>query len=86
MKKLKCLSIQRDGKTIDLYKKVREGKLNADCQSQSPMLSDSAKPSSSPWGQARLVGAGEPNEGHKPPASCPSPPAPKTREATGPNP
>jgi hypothetical protein len=44
------------------------------------------------WGQARLVGAGETggageaNGGRKPPASCPSPPAPDTREATGPNP
>jgi len=38
------------------------------------------------WGQARLVGAGEANGGRKPPASCPSPPAPNTREATGPNP
>jgi hypothetical protein len=32
------------------------------------------------------VGAGEANGGRKPPASCPSPPAPNTREATGPNP
>jgi len=38
------------------------------------------------WGQARLVGAGEANGGRKPPATCPSPPAPNTREATGPNP
>jgi hypothetical protein len=38
------------------------------------------------WGQARLVGAGEANGGRKPPASCPSPPTPNTREATGPNP
>jgi len=38
------------------------------------------------WGQARLVGADEANGGRKPPASCPSPPAPNTREATGPNP
>jgi len=32
------------------------------------------------------MGAGEANGGRKPPASCPSPPAPNTREATGPNP
>ena len=38
------------------------------------------------WGQARLVGAGEANGGRKPPGLCPSPPAPNTREATGPNP
>jgi hypothetical protein len=38
------------------------------------------------WGQARLVGAGEDNGGRKPPATCPSPPARNTREATGPNP
>jgi len=30
------------------------------------------------WGQARMVGAGEANGGCKPPASCPSPPAPNT--------
>jgi hypothetical protein len=71
---------------MDLYTKEREGKLNADCQSWSPMPSTSAEPSSSPWWQARLVGAGEVNGGRKPPASCPSPPALNTREATGPNP
>jgi hypothetical protein len=38
------------------------------------------------WGQTRLVGAGEVNGGGKPPASCPSPLASKTKEATGPNP
>jgi len=32
------------------------------------------------------LGSGEANEGHKPPASCPSPPAPHSREATRPNP
>jgi len=37
-------------------------------------------------GQTRLVGAGEANGGGKPPASCPSPPASQTMEATGPNP
>jgi len=44
-------------KTMDLYTKEREGKLNADCQSRSPMPSTSAEPSSSPWGQARPMGA-----------------------------
>jgi hypothetical protein len=73
-------------KTMDLYMKEREGKPNADCQSRSPMPSTSAEPSSSQWGQANLVGAGEANGGRKLPASCPSPPAPNTREATGPNP
>jgi hypothetical protein len=38
------------------------------------------------WGQTRLVGAGKVNGGGKPLASCPSPPASKTKEATGPNP
>jgi hypothetical protein len=38
------------------------------------------------WGQARLVGAGKANGGSKPPASCPSPPASKTKKATRPNP
>jgi len=104
-KKMNCLSIQREGKTMDLYMKEREGKPNADYQSRSPMPSTSAEPSSSPWGQARpmgaseagggrrgwrgqarLVGAGEANGDRKPPATCPSPPAPNTREATGPNP
>jgi len=92
-------------KTMDLYTKEREGKPRADCQSRSPTPSTSAEPSSSPWGQARPVGAGEAgggrrgwwgqarlvwageaNGGRKPPASCPSPPVPNTREATGPNP
>jgi len=46
-------------KTMDLYMKEREGKLNADCQSRSPMPSTSAEPSSWPWGQARPMGASE---------------------------
>jgi len=77
---------------MDLYMKEREGKSNADCQSRSPMRRTSAEPSSLPWGQARPMGAGEAggggeaNGGRKPPASCPSPPAPNTRVATGPNP
>ena len=74
------------GKTMDLYTKEREGKLHADCQSRSPKPSTSAEPSSSAWGQTRQVRAGEADGGGKPPASCPSPPASKTKEATGPNP
>jgi hypothetical protein len=56
----------------------------------------SAKPSITSGDQCRAslpglalllsMGAGEANGGRKPPASCPSPPAPNTREATGPNP
>ena len=38
------------------------------------------------WGQTRLVGAGKVNGGGKPLASCHSPPASKTKEATRPNP
>jgi hypothetical protein len=34
------------GQTIDLYIKEREGKLHADCQSRSAMLSTSSEPSS----------------------------------------
>jgi len=37
------------------------------------------------WGQARLVGAGEANEGRKPPASCQGL-RPNATKATGPNP
>ena len=65
MKKLNCLSIQTEGKTRDLYMKEREGKPNADCQSRSPMPSTSAEPSSSPWGQARPMGAGEADGGKR---------------------
>jgi len=46
----------------------------------------SAEPSSSVWGHARPMGADEVYGGSKPPASCPSPPASKTKKATGPNP
>jgi len=38
------------------------------------------------WGQTRPVGAGEADRGGKPSASCPSPPASQTKEATKPNP
>jgi len=45
--------------------KEREGKPNADCQSQSPMPSTNAEPSSAPWGQARLTGASEADMGKR---------------------
>jgi len=45
--------------------KETEGKPNADCQSRSPMSSTSAEPSSSPWGQARPMGAGEAGGGRR---------------------
>jgi hypothetical protein len=38
------------------------------------------------WGQVRLVGAGDVNVSHMPLASCPSLPAPISREVTGPTP
>jgi hypothetical protein len=72
-------------KTVDLYAKETEGKLHVDCQSRSPKPSTSVEPSSSAWGQARPTGAGEANGGGKPLASSPCPPAPKSKEATGPN-
>jgi len=50
---------------MDLYMKEREGKPNADCQSRSPMPSTSAEPSSSPWGQARPMGASEAGGGKR---------------------
>jgi len=92
--KMNCLSIQREGKTIDLYTKEREGKLHADCQSRVPVPSPPPQHGGrrGRWGQARQVGqtrqvgAGEADGDGKPPASCPSPPASKTKEATGPNP
>jgi len=64
-KMMNCLSIQREGKLWTLYMKEREGKPNADCQSRSPMPSTSAKPSSSPWGQARPTGASETDRGKR---------------------
>jgi len=85
MKKLNCLSIQEKENTRLIYREktiLGEGEYH----NRSPKPSTSAEPASSTWGQARLVGAGEANGGRKPPASCPSPPAPNTREATGPNP
>jgi len=71
-------------KTIDLYTKEREGKLHADCQSRLPK----PEPKAEYQCQALLLsmGTGEADGGGQPPASCPSPPASKTKEATGPNP
>jgi len=51
--------------TMNLYTKEREGKLNAECQSRSPMPSISAEPSSLPRGQARPMGAGEAGGGRR---------------------
>ena len=64
-KMMNCLSIQREGKTMDLNIKEREGKPNADCQNRSPMRSTSAEPSSSPWGHARPMGASEAGGGRR---------------------
>ena len=50
---------------MELYTKEKEGKLNADCQSRSPMPSTSAELSCSAWGQARQMGAGEAGGGRR---------------------
>jgi len=63
MKKLNCVLIQTEGKTMDLYMKEREGKLNADCQSRSPMPIISAELLA--WGQARQMGAGAAGGGRR---------------------
>jgi len=75
----------KEGANYKLIYKKRERKLHADCQSRSPKLSTSAE-LSSPWGPARLEGVGVLCRGGQPPTSCPSQPASKTKEATGPNP
>jgi len=62
---MNCLSIQREGKLWTLYMNESDGKPNADCQSRSPMPSTSAEPSSSPWGQARPMGASEAGGGKR---------------------
>jgi hypothetical protein len=59
-------------KTMDLYMTDREGKPTADCQSWSQMPSTCAEPSSSSWGQARLMVAGKAAGRRKPPASWPT--------------
>ena len=64
-KMMNCLTIQREGKTMKLYTKEREGKRNANCQSRSPMPSTSAEPTSSPWGQTRPTGASEADRGKR---------------------
>jgi hypothetical protein len=75
-------------KTIDLYTKEIEGKTPCWLPKPEPEAEHQrwGWASCSAWGQARLVGAGEVNGGRKPPASCPSPPALNTEEATGPIP
>jgi len=64
-KMMNCQSIQREGKTTDLYMKEREGKPNADYHSRRPMPNTSAEPYSSPWGQTRAMGAGEADGGRR---------------------
>ena len=60
------LSVDPKGrKTMELYTKEREGKLNADCQSRSPKPSTNTELSSSAWGQARQVGADETGGGRQ---------------------
>jgi len=93
--KLNCLSIQRQGKLRTYIRKREKEKLHADRQSQSPKPNISAEATvglllsmgagKADGGQTRLVGVGEDNGCGKPPASCPSPPASTTKEATGPN-
>jgi len=99
MKKLNCLSIQEKENTRLIYRKktiLGEAKYHNRVRSRLPvpelglLLSMGAGEAGGGrrdwWEQARLVGVGKANGGRKPPASCPSPPAPNTREATGPNP
>jgi len=79
-KKLYCLSIQ-GRKTVDLYIKERERKPMPTAKSRNPKPRTSAGARVPP-----LHGAGEADGSRKPQASCPSPPLPKAKEATGPNP
>jgi hypothetical protein len=66
------------GKTIDLYTKERR---------KTPCRLPKPEPKAEYQCRALLnMGAGEADGGGKPPASCPNPPASKTKEATGPNP
>ena len=91
-KMMNCLSIQREGKLWTyIWKREKENPLptaKAGAQCRVPVPSPPPRHGGKRgwWGQARLVGAGEANGGRKPPATSSSPPAPNTREATGPNP
>jgi hypothetical protein len=50
--------------TMDLHMKEREGKLNANCLSWSPLPSSRDEPFSLPLGQARPIGASQPSGGN----------------------
>jgi hypothetical protein len=80
MKKLNCLSIQEKENTRLIYRKktiLGKAEYHNRVRSRLPVPE---------LGLLLSMGAGEAKGGRKPPASCPSPPAPNTREATGPNP
>jgi len=70
----------KKGKTIDLYTEKRP-------YSAKPSITSGAQRQLPVPGLDLLLGMGtsEANGGRKPQASCPSPPAPKTNEGTGPN-
>ena len=80
MKKLNCLSIQEKENTKLIY---REKTILGEAEYHNRVRSRLPVPE---LGLLLSMGAGETSGGRKPPASCPSPPAPNTREATGPNP
>jgi len=90
-KKMNCLSKEKENYGV-IYERERRknsmptAKAGAQCRVPVPNPPPHHGGRRGRWGQARLMGAGEANGGGKPPASCPSPPAPSTREATGPNP
>ena len=69
---MNCLSIQREGKTMDLYMKEREkenpmptAKAGAQCRVPVPSPPPRHGGRRGRWGQARLVGAGEAGGGRR---------------------
>jgi len=69
---MNCLSIQREGKTMDLYIKEREkenpmptAKAGAQCRVPVPSPPPRHGGRRGRWGQARLVGAGEAGGGRR---------------------
>jgi len=92
MNKMNCLSIQREAKLwTNISKREKEdpmptAKAGAQCRVPVPSPPPHHGGKRVRWGHAGLVGAGEANGGRKPLGSCPRPPAPNNREATGPNP